>query len=554
MAAAAQRSELSAGLREAERALQARNYRRAHELCMRVLAHDPPAADAFFLLGMIAAEHGNFAKAADVMGRAIRLDSERAEYYAHLGRCLVALSRPREAFEAAQRALALQPEEAYTLDTIGVVMTRAGAPAEALEPFARAVAHDGNKASYHYNLGASLQFLGKFAAAEQEYRCALAVDPGFCKAWSSLAQVRRGPFSAHDLATLEAMIASGALDADAELHLRHAMARHCEEGGQHAAAFRHLEAGKRRKREASRYSIEGDQALFAAAARVCTREFLAGGGGCESAEPIFIVGMPRTGTTLIERILSSHPDVFAAGELTAFALALKRAARTSSNLVLDAETLAAAAQVDLAQVGHEYLESTRPRTGHTRHFTDKMPLNFFYAGIIHRALPRAKIICVRRNPLDTCLSNYRQLFATNFPYYNYAYDPLDTGRYYLMFDALMKLWRELIPDRLCEVEYEAVVRDTQAEARRMLAFCGLDWHPACLQFHENQAPVTTASSVQVRQPIYAAAIDRWRKYEVELGPLIDLLNTHRPAGNAALVEPHCATSEAFLLQGLCRLR
>jgi hypothetical protein len=229
--------------------------------------------------------------------------------------------------------------------------------------------------------------------------------------------------------------------------------------------------------------------------------------------------MPRTGTTLVERILSSHPAVFSAGELTNFALALKREARTSSRLVLDPETLAEAESVDLARVGAEYVASTRPRTGHTPHFIDKMPLNFFYAGLIHRALPNAKIICLRRNPLDTVLSNYRQLFATSFSYYNYAYDLLDAGRYFIEFDALAKHWLQTIPENYCEVHYESVVADTEKEAQRLVAFCGLDWDPACLAFEQNAAPVATASSVQVRQPIYRTAVERWRKYEPELAPL-----------------------------------
>ena len=199
-----------------------------------------------------------------------------------------------------------------------------------------------------------------------------------------------------------------------------------------------------------------------------------------SAEPIFIVGMPRTGTTLVERILSNHPAVFAAGELTNFALELKRAAATPSNRVLDAETLAAAARVDPRALGEAYVASTRPRTGHTPRFIDKMPLNFFYAALIQRALPNAKIICLRRDPLDACLSNYRQLFATTFSYYDYSYDLLDTGRYYLQFDALARHWREAIPANYTEVHYEDVVEHTEREARRLVEFCGLDWDPACL--------------------------------------------------------------------------
>lgn len=515
--------ELHLWHREAERALAERDYRRAHELCLLILTRAPDFSDALFLMGIIALDHGNFSKAADVIERATRLDPQRAEYRAHLGRCLIALNEPRAALEQALVALQLNPQDALTLDTVGVVMTRAGAHAESLEPFRRAVARDPGKAAYQYNLGASLQFVGDFAGAAAAYRRSLELDSGYHRAWSALAQVAREPFSAAEVEKLEAAL-EGATTADAQLHICHALAKHHEDRQDYATAFKYLERGKRRKRDSIEYSMDEDRALFEAVQSACTAEFLNPSGGCESSEPIFIVGMPRTGTTLVERIISSHPEVFSAGELTNFSLMLKRAARTRSNRVLDPETLRQAQHIDLAAVGGSYIESTRPRTGHTSRFIDKMPLNFLYAGLIHRALPNAKIICLRRNPLDTCLSNYRQLFATNFAYYNYTYDLLDIGRYYSMFNALAHHWREHIRHNYYEVRYESVVENTEAEVRKLLAFCGLSWDPTCLQFHENAAPVTTASSVQVRQPIYRTSVDRWRKYDQLLAPLRELLD------------------------------
>ena len=509
--------------REAERALNRRDYRLAHELCLKTLSADPKHADALFLLGMIAAEHRNFSKALEVIDRAVAIDARKPEYLAHRGRCLLALHRPREAFEAAQSALDLAPQDALTLDTIGVVMTRAGAHAEATEPFRRAVASDGAKPAYRYNLGAALQFVGDLQGAEAEYRGALRLDPRFHRAWSSLAQVARAALTPADVAAVEHALQDGSLDADAELHLCHALAKHHEDEGRYEVAFRWLLRGKRRKATELGYRFAADAEIFAAARRLPAELAARDAQGFASREPIFIVGMPRTGTTLVERILSSHPDVFSAGELTSFGLVVKRAARTPSNRVLDAETLRAGAHCDLAAVGAAYVDSTRPRTGRTERFIDKMPLNFFYAPLIARALPRAKIICLRRNPLDTCVSNYRQLFATSFSYYNYAYDLLDTGRYFAAFNSLTALWRETIGATYLEVRYEDVVDDPEREARRLLEFCELPWDPRCLAFHENAAPVATASSAQVRQPIYRSSLERWRHYERELGPLRALL-------------------------------
>ena len=509
--------------REAERALNRRDFRRAHELCLKILSAQPAHADALFLLGVIAAEHRNHGKALEVIDRAIAIEPHKAEYFAQRGRCLVALQRPREAFEAAQHALELGSPDALTLDTIGVVMTRAGAHAEALEPFRRAVVRDAGKPAYHYNLGAALQFVGELKAAEGEYRRALDLDASFHRAWSSLAQVARATLTPAEIAALERALEDPALDADAELHLCHALAKQYEDDGRYEAAFRMLARGKRRKAASLGYDFALDGELFAAAARLPAALAGRDAAGHASREPIFIVGMPRTGTTLVERILSSHPSVFSAGELTNFGLVLKRAAQTPSNRVLDAETLTAAARCDLAAVGSAYVDSTRPRTGITERFIDKMPLNFFYVPLIRRALPNAKIVCLRRNPLDTCLSNYRQLFATSFSYYNYALDLLDTGRYYAAFHALASVWRTNTPTNYFEIRYEDVVDHTEREARRLLEFCELPWDARCLAFQENAAPVATASSAQVRQPIYRTSLERWRHYELELAPLRKLL-------------------------------
>ncbi len=520
MTASGTAPDLPALQREAEIAFDRRDFKRSHQLCLEILGADSDRAAALFLLAMIAAEHGNFGKALEVIDLALARDATKPEYHAQRGRCLVALHRPREAFESARRALALDPQRALTLDTIGVVLTHTGAHAEALEPFRRAAARDPSKAQYHYNLGASEQFVGDFVRAAEAYRRALAIDPKHHRAWSAVAQVSKAPFTPEEIGAIERQLASSPSE-DAELHLEHALAKQAEDLGRYGDAFRHLERAKRRKRAARAGSSAAQDALFDAAAR--TAPLAAEARGFDSPEPIFIVGMPRTGTTLVERILSSHPAVFAAGELTNFSLAVKGATRTPSNRVLDVETLDAAGRVDARALGSAYVDSTRPRTGHTPRFVDKMPLNFFYAALIHRALPNARIICLRRDALDACLSNYRQLFSTAFAYYDYAFDLLDTGRYYVRFDALARLWREAIPANYTEVRYEDIVEHTEREARRLLAFCGLDWDPRCLAFTNNAAPVATASSAQVRQPIYRTALARWRNYEKELEPLRRLL-------------------------------
>ena len=246
--------------------------------------------------------------------------------------------------------------------------------------------------------------------------------------------------------------------------------------------------------------------------------------GAEEAEPIFIVGMPRTGTTLVDRILSGHSAVSSAGELTDFALYMKRRAKTPSPLVLDPETLEAAIDVDSAALGRDYMASVKASLGLEGRFIDKMPLNIFYAPLILRAMPNARVICLRRHPADTVLSNYRQLFATGFSYYNYAYDITHTARYFAGFDRMVKDFEDMLPaDRFIQVHYEKVVDNLEAEARRLLDFCGLPFEPGCVDFHRNAAPVATASSAQVRKPLYRTSLDRWKRYRPGIDPALGVL-------------------------------
>ena len=213
-----------------------------------------------------------------------------------------------------------------------------------------------------------------------------------------------------------------------------------------------------------------------------------------------------------------------AGELTDFALCLKRMTGTSSRLVLDPETLETAGEADAAALGKAYRESVKASLGLEGRFIDKMPLNIFYAPLILRAMPNARVICLRRHPADTVLSNYRQLFATGFSYYNYSYDLTHTAQYYAGFDRMVRAFAEALPaDRFTQVHYEEVVEDIEGEARRLLDFCGLDFEPACIEFHRNAAPVATASSAQVRQPLYRTSLDRWKRYRPGIDPALEVL-------------------------------
>jgi hypothetical protein len=301
-----------------------------------------------------------------------------------------------------------------------------------------------------------------------------------------------------------------------------ALAKEHERLGDFASAFRHMTLSKQEAGRGRGYRSERDQAL-ALAIRSAFGTLPASEAPDTRTAPIFVVGMPRTGTTLVERIVSSHPLVAGAGELRNFALAFKRLSGSTTGSLLDLDAVQKSARIDWVALGRDYMASVHRPSGGPARFVDKLPHNFLYAGAIARALPGAKIVCLRRHPMDTCLSNLRQLFAPESPFHDYAYDLLDIGRYYLLFDQLAGHWRHTLPGRFLEIDYETLVASPEATAHRIVAFCGLPWDDACSRSEQNQAPASTASALQVRQPINAGAVQRWRKYAEQLRPLEELL-------------------------------
>ncbi|WP_017932112.1 tetratricopeptide repeat-containing sulfotransferase family protein [Robiginitomaculum antarcticum] len=473
----------------------------------------------YFLLGVIASEHRNHGKALELFEQAATYEPRNICYIAHHAKQLSAMGRQNAAKTVADKAAKLQVDDAYIADTIGVVYSRAGYHKDAIPLFEKAVGFNPRQANFYYNLGASAQFIGDFKTAKTAYEKALNLDKSFYRAWSSLISLSKQTPDTNHYETLKSLFEAAVGDAEGQLQLGHAIAKTLEDLSRHEESLDWLLAGKKAKRSQLRYDRIVGQALLEAAKQTSATPSKPETNYAQDT-PILIVGLPRTGTTLVDRILSSHPDVVSAGELNMFAELIKEETGTDSNLVMDTKTFQEAAHLDLARVGKSYIDNTKDRAGDSKYMIDKMPLNFFYAGLIHRALPNARIIALRRGAMDSCLSNFRQLFSTQYSYYNYTFDLEDTAWFYRQFDDLMSHWRATIPqDRFIEVRYEDIIFGQENQTRRLLDFCGLDWDDACMRFHENTAPVSTASSVQVRQPLYSGSIGRWKKYGDKLDGL-----------------------------------
>ncbi len=497
----------------------------AQSLAAGVVAAFPEDAEARFLLGMARAEAGRVGAGAADLERAIALEP-RGAFRAQLARFQVMLRQDSAAAATLAAAEAAPPDDALGRDTMGCVYARLGEHAASVPHFRAAVQLAPGNASFRYNLAAALNFIGDVAGAEAAAEALLAVAPDHARGHHLLAGLRKVSAQHNHISALEAALArAGEGESDARLLLGYALAKELEDLGREKEALARLCAANAGHRARLPYAFARDAANFDAIEQALPHVMALPAEGAPQDAPIFVIGMPRTGTTLVDRILSSHPEVWSAGELQAMPLAVKRVAGTQSRTVLDAETVeAAAARADLGAMGHDYLARARSHAGarEAGRFTDKFPGNFQYAAFIARALPQARIVCLRRHPLDTVLANFRNLFAISSRYYDYSYDLMDIARCYVRFDRLMALWRAALPGRILELRYEALVDDQEGQTRALLAHCGLAWDEACLDFHRNAAPVATPSAAQVRQPLYRDSVARWTRHRDALAPVIAL--------------------------------
>ncbi len=487
-------------------------------------ARDAKLTDTLLALCSDALTHhraGRFAEAVSLYERVILLGLDAPQIHNNLGHALGALGKPESAVIALQRAIERKPDYAEALFNLGFALANLERFDEAEVKYRQAIKVDPRCAGAYNNLGILLKEKGRFTEAREAFERAIDLEPTNFACYDNLAAVR--PFAAGDpyLSALESAVNDpSALSIADQIHLNFALAKAYDGSDIPERAFRHLLKANRLMRGQTTYDEADTLGRMICQRELVSRELIQARQGCgdPSSVPVFIVGMTRSGTTLIEQILASHPEVFGAGELQLFDQLVGSIRELMPGVSAFPEMMLEMPHEHFRKLGTLYADRIGQRAPTAKRVTDKMTVNFLFVGLIHLALPNATIIHAVRDPVDTCVSS----FATHFTRgHEHTWDLAELGRYYRHYRELMAHWHDVLPPgRILDVRYEELVADLEGVSRRIVSHCGLAWDARCLDFHRTERQVCTASATQVRKPIYRDSVGRWHKYEAFLGPLL----------------------------------
>lgn len=539
-------------LKYAEQFIANGQFPEAEKLCRDILAASPTFHPATYQLGIIATRVGKMQMAADLVskaasqvpqnllyqktlidifrllgqydraiaagGRATKLAPEDGDAHYLLGLVYADSGRPEKALEYYRHALGKTPSHDRAANNIGTMLEKNGDEKTAEEFYERAIKANPKNPQAQNNLGALLSARGDLERAGACFLAAIDADPFFIHAHFNLSTLKKYTPDDPHLAAMEKLVPHAPdIPVDARLRLWFSLGKAWEDIGRYDDSF----AAYARGNSIQRALIQYDEKIVDESTLDIGRRFnkaltATNTAGFSDETPIFIVGMPRSGTTLIEQILSSHSAVFGAGELQDLCDSIKETWKIAPGISY-VDHLKNASTEELQTLGQSYIEKIRRLNGSAPRITDKMPGNYFYVGLIHKILPNAKIIHCMRAPMDTCFSNYSRLFKESMPF---TYNLEELGRYWRRYDSLMQHWKNILPDdAILDVRYEDVVADLEGQTRRLLDYCGLPWEDGCLAFHQNKRLVKTASIAQVRQPIYQSSVARWEHFARHLEPL-----------------------------------
>ena len=497
--------------------IKTQRYAEALSLARQLTAKNPNRDECFYTLCMAARGARQSDLALTAIETASRLAPKNTDYIALKCLCLLSTGRANQAIRDGQILSAEPGLSAYALNTLSLLFQATDQFDDQLKTTQRLVGLDPSNTVGMANYAEVLRNVGRLQEAEAAYTKVIALDPNATSAYWGRSQCYTASPEHNSIDELESALKQDRRDWRARMQLSYALGKEKEELRLYAEAFAAYAAGARARHDHLVYDVQGDvETLRALAAAYQTAPME--DAGHKTEQPIFVVGLPRSGTTLVERILGAHPEVKDAGELQDFPIEMVKqiGAASKGGKLSKLDTVTASTQIDFAALGRAYMQAVQPRVGSTRHFVDKLPLNYLNLGVIAHALPNAKIVLLVRNPMDSCFAMFKTLFAEAYPF-SYSLD--DLGEYYVAWRQLMRHWKALLKDRLHIVRYETLVTQTEATVRDLIAYCGLEWDPACLNFHERQDGVSTASAAQVRQPIYVSSLEKWRRYEDELSPL-----------------------------------
>ena len=515
-----QHSVRDPALLQAAAALSENRIPEAERLLREHLRRMPTDVAAIRMFAELAARLGRHEDAENLLVRCLELAPGFHAARQNFALMLHRANKPEAALAQIERLLAVDAANPGYRNLKAVVLCRIGDYAPAIEIYDELLTHYPRNPKVWMSFGHALKTAGQTERAIAAYRRSIEMEPALGEAWWSLANLKTFRFTPDDVRAMEQALLRDGLADEHRLHLEFALGKANEDAGEYAASFAHYERGNTVRRGQLRYSADETSARARHIRSQYTREFFERreGGGSQARDPIFIVGLPRSGSTLLEQILSSHSRIEGTMELpeiTSITRSLR--AQGGGNAMPYHDVVAGLDAEGLRALGEQYLEHTRiQRKTDAPLFIDKMPNNFMHIGLIHLMLPNARIIDARRHPLACCFSGFKQHFARG---QSFSYSLDDIGRYYRDYVELMAHFDAVLPGRIHRVVYERMVEDTEGEVRRLLDYCGLPFEAQCLRFFENERPVRTASSEQVRKPIYREGVDHWRHFEPWLGPL-----------------------------------